>query len=161
MGSGKSTVGKRLANRLHMPFVDTDNEVEARMGMSIKDIFEQRGEAYFREQEEEVIGDILAGRPSVIATGGGSFINPQIRENIKKIAVSVWLKADIEVLVERVSRSDRRPLLAGVDKREILAKLIEQRYPVYEEANITVDANGEDHLAVVNHIVRALEYTND
>jgi shikimate kinase len=138
MGAGKTRVGVELARLLSLPFVDADREIEKAAGMSIPDIFETLGEKEFRNGERKVIQRLLSNGPKVLASGGGAFIQPEIRDVIKRTAVSVWLKAEIDTLVERTSRTDHRPLLRGVDKAEKLQSLMEQRYDIYAEADITV-----------------------
>lgn len=157
MGAGKSTIGRRLAASLGMNFIDSDVEIVEAAGCSIADIFETYGEAIFRDLEQRVLLRLVGSEPCVIATGGGAFINPTIREAIKEKAISVWLKADLEVLLERVSRRDTRPLLKTGDKGTILSKLMEERYPVYGEADITIDSNAGLHEAVVENILLSLE----
>lgn len=156
MGAGKSTVGRRLATRLDLPFVDADSEIEAAAGCTIPEIFERHGEAEFRAGERRVIARLLRGRPKVLATGGGAFMDPDTRQRIKSRAVSVWLRADIELLMARVARRDNRPLLKQGDPREIMERLMAQRYPVYGEADITVESNEGPHDAIVERIVDAL-----
>ena len=156
MGAGKSTIGRRLASALSLPFVDSDNEISEAAGCSISDIFETYGETIFRDLEQRVLLRLVSSAPCVIATGGGAFINPAIREAIKDKAISVWLRADLEVLLERVSRRDTRPLLKTGDKGVILTKLMEERYPIYAQADLTIDSNAGLHEAVVENIVHAL-----
>ena len=158
MGAGKSTVGRRLANSLGVPFVDSDQEIMDAAGCSISDIFETYGETIFRDLEHRVMLRLVSsGEPCVIATGGGAFIQPDIRAAIKEKAISVWLRAELEVLVERVSRRDNRPLLKTGDKGEILARLMEERYPTYAEADIVVDSNNNSHETVVKDIIQCLQ----
>ncbi len=156
MGAGKTTIGKRLALTLGLPFVDSDQEIVEAAGCSISDIFELYGEHTFRELEQRVLLRLLSGPPTVIATGGGAFLNTEIRESIKAQGLSVWLKAELEVLVERVSRRDTRPLLKTGDPREIMSRLMRERYPIYEEADIIIESSAGSHEAVVDAIVRAL-----
>lgn len=156
MGAGKSTIGKRLATVLGVPFVDSDSEIMEAAGCSIADIFELYGEQVFRDLEQRVMLRLLKETPRVIATGGGAFINPAIREEIGAHGLSVWLKAELEVLVERVSRRDTRPLLKSGDKKEILSRLMEDRYPVYGQADIVIDSNAGPHEDVVQGIVEAI-----
>lgn len=156
MGAGKSTIGRRLASSLSLSFVDSDNEIVEAAGCSIADIFESYGETIFRDLEQRVLLRLVSSTPCVIATGGGAFINPVIREAIKDKAISVWLKADLDVLLERVSRRDTRPLLKTGDKGAILGRLMQERYPVYAEADITIDSNAGLHEAVVDNILSAL-----
>lgn len=156
MGAGKSTIGRRLANALSMNFVDSDNEIVEAAGCSISDIFESYGESIFRDLEQRVLLRLLSGEPLVIATGGGAFIQPTVREAIKDKAISVWLKAELPVLLERVSRRDNRPLLKTGDKSAIMQKLIAERYPIYAESDITIDSNHGSHESVVEDIISAL-----
>lgn len=157
MGSGKSRVGMELAKLLGLPFIDSDKEIERAAGMTIPDIFERFGEAGFRDGEKKVFLRLLAGGDKVLASGGGAYINPDIRADIKKKAVSVWLKAGLETLVERTSRTDHRPLLQGVDKAEKLKQLMDVRYPVYAEADITVLTDDQSPKQMARRIVEELE----
>jgi shikimate kinase len=162
MGAGKSTIGKRLARDIGLDFLDSDSEIAEAAGCSISDIFEIYGEAMFRDLEKRVLLRLLAGGPTVVATGGGAFMNNELREAILEKATSVWLRADIEVLLERVSRRDTRPLLKSGDKRDILSRLIEERHPVYETADIVVDSDDAAHESVVQKIARRLaEYQRE
>jgi shikimate kinase len=158
MGAGKTSVGRRLAAALSAPFVDSDEAVEAAARMSVAEIFETLGEPAFREGERRVIARLLDETPQVIATGGGAFMNPETRALIaERGAVTVWLRADLDTLYERVGRRGGRPLLATGDPREILARLIRERHPVYAEADLVVDsAAGDRHEAVVDRILAAL-----
>lgn len=156
MGVGKSSVGRRLANALDLPFRDADAEVEAAAGRSISDIFAELGEPAFREGERRVIARLLEQPPMVLATGGGAFMNPDTRALIKSKAVSVWLKADLEVLARRVGRKDSRPLLAGKDPLEVLRAQAEVRYPAYAEADVTVETGDTAHHFTVDQVIRAL-----
>jgi shikimate kinase len=156
MGVGKSSVGRRLANALELPFRDADAEVEAAAGRSISDIFAELGEAAFREGERRVIARLLDQPPHVLATGGGAFMNDQTRELIKSKAVSVWLKADLDVLARRVSRKDTRPLLAGKDPLEVLQAQAELRYPIYEQADVVVETGDAAHHVTVEQVIKAL-----
>jgi shikimate kinase len=157
MGVGKSTIGRRLAQALNLPFRDADQEIERAAGRSISDIFAERGEEEFRTGERRVIARLLEEGPHVLATGGGAFMNAQTRALIKERAVSVWLKADLDVLVRRVSRKDNRPLLSGRDPREVLEELMRERYPVYGEADIVVETDDRPAAAAVEAILGALE----
>lgn len=138
MGAGKSRVGFELSKILSLPFIDSDREIEKAAGMTIPDIFERFGEPGFRDGEKKVIERLLSETPKVIASGGGAFVQPGVKEVIKNKAISVWLKADIHTLVERTSRTDNRPLLRGTDPAKKLTELMELRYPIYAEADITV-----------------------
>jgi len=156
MGVGKSSVGRRLANALSLPFRDADAEVEAAAGRSISDIFSELGEAAFREGERRVIARLLDQPPHVLATGGGAFMNDQTRALIKSRAVSVWLKADLEVLARRVGRKDTRPLLVGKDPLEVLKAQAEARYPAYEQADVIVETGDAAHHVTVDQVIKAL-----
>jgi shikimate kinase len=156
MGVGKSTIGRRLAQALELPFRDADQEIEKAAGCSIPEIFAAHGEQEFRAGERRVIARLLQEGPHVLATGGGAFMSPATRALIKQKAVSVWLKADIDVLVRRVSRKDTRPLLAGRDPRQVLKKLMDERYPAYAEADIVVETDDRPAAAAVETILEAL-----
>ncbi|CAN5278884.1 shikimate kinase [soil metagenome] len=156
MGAGKSSVGKRLAGALGLNFRDTDDEIEKAAGQTVSEIFSAYGETYFRDGERRVIARLLDEPTIVLATGGGAFMNEQTRALIKAKAVSVWLKADVEVLARRVSRKDTRPLLAGKDPREVLQKLADERYPVYAEADIVIESGDIPHNLTVETIIRRL-----
>ena len=156
MGVGKSSVGRRLANALDLPFRDADAEVEAAAGRSISDIFGELGEAAFREGERRVIARLLDQPPHVLATGGGAFMNDQTRALIKSKAISVWLKADLEVLARRVGRKDTRPLLAGKDPLEVLQAQAAVRYPIYEQADVVVETGDAAHHVTVDQLIKAL-----
>ena len=156
MGAGKSTIGKRLASRLKLPFVDADHEIERAAGLSISEIFERFGEASFRDGERRVIQRLIDGRRKVIATGGGAFMQPETRALILERAIAVWLDADIEVLAERVARRDGRPLLKNRNPREVLRELAAARNPYYALAPIHVRSQPLPHEATVDTIIRAL-----
>ncbi len=156
MGAGKSAIGRRLASRLGMPFVDADTEIERAAGCSISDIFEMHGEAAFRDGERRVIARLLARLPHVLATGGGAFMDPETRAAIRAAGISIWLRADLELLVSRVSRRSNRPLLAGGDARAILEGLIAERHPVYAEADIIVESMDGPHEQTVQTVLGAL-----
>jgi shikimate kinase len=155
-GVGKSSIGRRLAVALGMPFRDADAEVEAAAGRPIAEIFAQYGEQAFRDGERRVIARLLSEPPHVLATGGGAFMNAETRQLIKEKAVSVWLKADIEVLARRVARKENRPLLAGKDPVEVLAAQARDRYPAYAEADIAVETGDTPHHMAVEAILKAL-----
>ena len=142
MGAGKTSVGRRLAAELALPFVDADEEIEAAAGCSIADFFQLHGEAEFRAGERRVIKRLLAGPVCVLATGGGAFMDAATRAAIRKRGISLWLRADLDVLVKRVRRRNNRPLLQGGDQRQILQDLMATRYPIYEQADIIVDRPG-------------------
>jgi shikimate kinase len=156
MGAGKTTVGRRLANRLGRHFIDSDEEIEAAAGMSIEDIFATHGEADFRAGEVRVIARLLKDRNIVLGTGGGAFINAETRALVKADAVSVWIKADFELLFQRVSRRANRPLLKTANPRETLQKLIEARYPIYAEADITVVSTDVPQDQVASDVIDAV-----
>lgn len=161
MGVGKSTVGRRLAARLNVPFVDADSEIEAAAGMSIADIFERFGEAYFRDGERRVIARLIDGQAKVIATGGGAFINPETRALILDQALAVWLNANPRILADRVKRRDTRPLLRGRDPAEVLTALAELRNPLYALAPIHVSSQQAPHETTVAAIIKALGIAAD
>ena len=156
MGVGKSSVGRRLASALSLPFRDTDSEVEAAAGRSISDIFTELGEPAFREGERRVIARLLEQPAHVLATGGGAFATPMTRDLIKSKALSVWLKADLDVLARRVARKDNRPLLAGRDPMEVLQAQAEARYPAYGEADLVVETGDAAHHVTVDQVIQAL-----
>ena len=156
MGVGKSTVGRRLAQRLGLPFHDGDHEIEATAGMSVSEIFASRGEAEFRAGEARIMRRLLEGPPIVLATGGGAMLNPETRALMKQHSVSVWMRADLKVIAERVQRRDTRPLLRGRDPLEALSQLAEARYPIYAEADLTVDVGGGSHGQAVETIYKEL-----
>ena len=156
MGAGKSSVGRRLAHALGLPFRDADEEVERAAGRSVAEIFAEMGEAAFRDGERRVIARLLDEPPHVLATGGGAFMNAETRKLIASKAVSVWLQADIDVLVRRVGRKGGRPLLEGKDPREALAALAKVREPIYAEADITIDSVEGPHSATVQAVIDAL-----
>ena len=156
MGSGKSSIGRRLAAALDMPFVDADTEVETAAGQTIPEIFAELGEAAFRDGERRVIARLLDDPPHVLATGGGAFVNDETRALILNKAVSVWLKADLDVLVRRVARKNNRPLLAGRDAAQVLQELAQVRYPFYAQADVTVETGDTQHKAAVDAVIQAL-----
>ncbi|HLD95311.1 MAG TPA: shikimate kinase [Alphaproteobacteria bacterium] len=156
MGAGKTSIGRRLAKRLELEFFDSDHEVEAAAGCPIKEILNVYGEDAFRKGEQKVITRLLEQPVHVLATGGGSFMSEQTRSHIKERAISVWLKADLDTLVARVSRRTDRPLLEGGNQREILEQLIEEYYPVYSFADIAIDTFDEPTGATVDRVVFGL-----
>lgn len=157
MGVGKSTVGRRLARRLGLPFADGDIEIEAAAGMTVSDIFARLGEAEFRAGEVRVLKRLLHGPRMVLATGGGAVLNEETRAMLKARAVTVWMRADLQTVVSRVQRRDTRPLLRGRDPLEALKSMAEVRYPFYAAADLTVDVAGGAHAQSVEAIVGALE----
>jgi len=156
MGAGKSSIGRRLATRLAIPFVDADTEIETAHRMSIPDIFSTYGEAYFRSGEMRVIARLLEGGPQVLATGGGAFMNADTRAAIVGHGVSIWLKAEFEVLMRRIKRRQDRPLLHTEDPAETVRALIAERYPVYASADITIQSRDVPHEKIVDEIVAEL-----
>ncbi|MBN9261404.1 MAG: shikimate kinase, partial [Hyphomicrobium sp.] len=156
MGCGKSSIGRRLAAALGLPFVDADDEIERAALKTIPEIFADHGEAYFRDGERRVIKRLLDNGPQVLATGGGAFMNEETRAAIKAAGISVWLRADLDVLMRRVAKRDNRPLLRADDPTAIMKNLMDQRYPVYAEADITIDSRDTMHDVIVNEIVTAL-----
>lgn len=157
MGAGKSCVGRRVAQRLGVPFVDADAEVEEAAGCSIADIFEKYGEDAFRDGERRVIARLLDGPTSVIATGGGAFIDDQTRALINEKGIAVWLRADLDTLVARTSGRTHRPLLNAGEPKEILSDLIERRYPIYADADIVVDTGSDGVNMTSTRVIEALE----
>ncbi len=156
MGVGKSTVGRRLANRLHLPFADADHEIERAAGMTVAEIFERFGEPYFRDGERRVIARLIDGTPRVVATGGGAFINDETRALILDQALAVWLDAPPQVLAERVRRRDTRPLLRNRDPLQVLTDLAAIRNPIYAQAPIRVSSDRAPHDSAVGHILKAI-----
>lgn len=156
MGAGKSSVGRRLAEKLGMGFVDADQEIELAAGQSIPEIFAQHGEAYFREGERRVISRLLGNGAQVLATGGGAYINEETRAQIQKLGVSVWLKASLPLLMMRVSKRQDRPLLKQGDPEAVMRDLMEKRYPVYALADITIESRDVQHGQMVNDVIRGL-----
>ncbi len=156
MGVGKSTIGKRLAHRLGIDFVDADHEIECAAGLSIAEIFERFGEAHFRDGERRVIARLIDGKPKVVATGGGAFMNDQTRALILERATAIWLDADINILADRVSRRSNRPLLTGKDAITVLAELAAVRNPVYSLAPVHIRSETQPHDVTVDTILEKL-----
>lgn len=156
MGVGKSTVGKRLGARLGLPFVDADHEIERAAGLTITEIFERYGEAIFRDGERRVIARLIESPPRIIATGGGAFMNAETRALLLERTTVIWLKADVDLLAERVSRRDNRPLLKGKDVRAVLSALAAERNPVYALAPIHIVSHAVPHDSTVDAILEAL-----
>ena len=156
MGAGKSSIGRRLAGRLNIPFVDADAEIEEAASMSIADIFESHGEPAFRAGEARVIARLLEHGPQVLATGGGAFMNPQTRARIGDKGISVWLKAELDVLTRRLRRRSERPLLKTADPIATLTNLLAERDPIYGEANLIVMSRDVSHEVIVDELVTAL-----
>ena len=156
MGAGKTAIGRRVASELAIGFVDSDQEIEAASRMTIPELFELYGEAEFRALEQRVIARILEGGPQVLSTGGGAFMNAHTREAIEAHGVSVWLKADLDILMERVSKKQNRPLLKTPDPRATMAKLIADRYPTYATADVTVPTRDERKEVIAAEVIEAL-----
>ena len=156
MGAGKSNLGRRLAAATGLPFKDSDTEVEVAAGCSIEEIFERYGEEEFRDGEKRVIARLFAGKPSIIATGGGSFMNGETRSLVKDKGISIWLRADLDLLDRRTQNRQNRPLLRHGNGRETLGQLIEERYPIYAHADIIVDVTDEPAPESTERIMDAL-----
>ncbi|HEV3498979.1 MAG TPA: shikimate kinase [Bradyrhizobium sp.] len=156
MGAGKSTIGRRLSARLGLPFLDADTEIEAAAGMSIPDIFESHGEPHFRDGEARVIARLLDSGPAVIATGGGAFMREETRSRVGAKAVSIWLKADADIIMRRVKRRADRPLLQTADPAATVGRLIEEREPVYQHADLTIWSRDVPHDKIVDECIEAL-----
>jgi shikimate kinase len=156
MGAGKSTIGRRLSARLRLPFLDADIEIEAAAAMSIPEIFETHGEPHFRDGEARVIARLLDGGPAVIATGGGAFMREDTRRRIRLQAVSIWLKADADIIMRRVKRRLDRPLLQTADPAATVGRLIEEREPVYQHADLTIWSRDVPHEKIVDECIEGL-----
>jgi shikimate kinase len=156
MGAGKTCIGRELSNRFGLPFVDADTEIEAAAGCSIEDIFKLYGEAEFRAGERRVIARLLENPIHVLATGGGAFMDADTREKIQEKGISIWLRASLDLLLSRVSRRGNRPLLSNGNQREILQRLMAERYPVYEKADIVVDSGREPPEATAEKVLEEL-----
>ena len=156
MGAGKSTIGRRLAARLNLPFIDADAEIEAAAGMTIPEIFELHGEPHFRDGEARVIARLLEGGPAVLATGGGSFMREETRRRIGEKAVSIWLKADPEIIMRRVKRRADRPLLQTADLAATVGRLLSEREPVYQHADLTIASRDVPHDKIVEECIDTL-----
>src|SRR4030081_2096339 len=156
MGAGKSTIGRRLSARLRLPFLDADTAIEAAAGMTIPEIFETHGEPHFRDGEARVIARLLDNGPAVIATGGGAFMREETRRRIQEKAVSIWLKADADIILKRVRRRADRPLLQTPDPAATVGRLIEERGPVYRHADITIWSRDVPHEKIVDECIDAL-----
>jgi len=156
MGCGKTSIGRRLGAALDLPFIDADEEIEQAAGKTISEIFADHGEAYFRDGERRVIARLLRQGPQVLATGGGAFMNAEIRSNIRQCGITVWLKADLPVLMKRVLRREHRPLLKTADPEAKMRELLQQRYPVYAQADVIVESRDVAHDVIVREIVDRL-----
>ena len=156
MGAGKSSIGRRLAEKLEIPFVDADHEIEVAADKTIPEIFNDHGEAYFREGERRVISRLIENGAQVLSTGGGAFLNEETRQNINAHGISVWLKADLPLLMKRVMKRADRPLLQTEDPEAVMQKLMDQRYPVYAKADVTVESRDVQHTQMVNEVIKVL-----
>jgi shikimate kinase len=156
MGAGKTKIGRRLSTRLNLPFFDSDIEIEEAAGETIEEIFRNRGEAAFRDGERRVIARLLCQPIHVLATGGGAFMDPATRAIIRATGVSVWLRADLDVLLARVARRTNRPLLSGRDQRAVMSDLMERRHPIYAEADLTIDSSEGPPEATATRVIAAL-----
>ena len=156
MGVGKSTVGRKLAESVSAPFVDSDEEIEKAAGLSVQEIFDRLGEPEFRRGERRVIERLLNGPPIVLATGGGAYIDAETRSLMRAKAVTVWLRAELDVLYDRVRKRGHRPLLRNGDPKEVLARLMSQRYPIYAEADVVVDSTAQPADRTTEQVVDAL-----
>jgi shikimate kinase len=156
MGAGKSSIGRRLAEKLDVPFVDADHEIEVAADKTIPEIFKDHGEAYFREGERRVISRLIESGAQVLSTGGGAFINAETRRGIQAHGISVWLKADLSLLMKRVMKRADRPLLQSDDPEAVMQKLMDQRYPIYATADVTVESRDVQHTQMVNEVIKVL-----
>jgi shikimate kinase len=156
MGAGKSAIGRRLAHRLGLPFVDADDEIERAAGCTIAEFFERFGETEFRAGERRVIARLLEGPPHVLSTGGGAYIDPETRALMREKALTVWLRAELDVLFDRVKKRAHRPLLRQGDPREILGRLMDQRYPIYAEADLVVESTAQPADRTTEQVIEAL-----
>jgi len=157
MGAGKSSIGRRLATRLGLPFVDADDEIERAANMSIPEIFERHGEPYFRDGERRVIERLLEDGPQVLATGGGAFMNEETRANIARGGISIWLNAEFEVLMNRVRRRSHRPLLRNPDPEGVMKRLLAERNPVYAGADLELRSRDVPHEVVIDDLLKLLD----
>ena len=156
MGCGKSSIGRRLATHLELPFVDADDEIEKAAGKTIPEIFADHGEAMFRDGERRVIARLLRSGPQVLATGGGAFMNAETRTGIREAGISIWLKAELAVLMKRVMRRDNRPLLKHADPEARMRELMDLRYPIYAQADLTLHTREVPHDVIVDELITAL-----
>ncbi len=161
MGAGKSVIGKRVATMLRLPFYDSDQEIEKASKMTITELFKIYGESEFRALEQRVILNLIKKSPLVLATGGGAYINQDIRKTIHQNGISIWLKADLDILMQRVSKRKTRPLLQTTNPKETMQKLMEQRYPIYAKANLTINTHKESRLTVAKNVIRSVQHYLD
>lgn len=157
MGAGKTSVGRKVAQTLQLPFADSDHEIESVSRMTVPELFEAYGEVEFRALEQRVVTRLIAEGPAVIATGGGAFMNADTRAAIRANGISIWLKADLDTLMERVARRQNRPLLKTPDPRAVMRKLMDERYPVYAEADVTVTSRDARHTIIASEIIEAVD----
>ncbi|WP_336293796.1 shikimate kinase [Bartonella sp. CB169] len=157
MGVGKSAIGKHVATLLHLPFYDSDQEIEKAAKMTITEFFKTYGEPEFRTLERSIILNLIKKSPLVLATGGGSYINQDIQNAIHQNGISIWLKADLDILMQRVSRHPTRPLLKTKNPKETMKKLMEQRYPIYAKANLTINNHEESLHTIAQNVIRAVQ----
>lgn len=155
-GCGKSAIGRRLAPRLELPFVDVDEEIERAAGKTIKEIFADHGESYFRDGERRVIARLLTAGPQVLATGGGALLAEETRANVRRQGISIWVKADVPILVRRIAKRSNRPLFEGRDPERVVRELMEARDPIYATADIVVESRDVPHDVIVGEIIEAL-----
>ncbi len=158
MGAGKSVIGKRVANMLGLPFYDSDQEVEKAAQMPITEIFKIYGEAEFRTLEQRVILNLIKKSPLVLATGGGAYMNQDTQKAIHQNGISIWLKVDLDILMQRVSKRPTRPLLQTANPKETMQQLMEQRYPLYEKANLTINSHKESPYRVAKNVIRSIQH---
>ena len=156
MGAGKSSIGRRLAEKIDLPFVDADHEIELAADKSIAEIFKDHGETYFREGERRVISRLIENGAQILATGGGAFINHETRDSIASRGVSLWLKADLPLLMKRVMKRNDRPLLQNEDPAAVMQQLMDQRYPIYATADVTIESKDVQHTQMVNEVIKVL-----
>jgi shikimate kinase len=155
-GCGKSAIGRRLAPRLQLPFVDVDEEIERAAGKTIKEIFADHGEPYFRDGERRVIARLLTSGPQVLATGGGALLAEETRANVRRHGISIWVKADAAILVRRIAKRSNRPLFEGRDPERVVRELMEARNPIYAASDLTVESRDVPHDVIVGEIIEAL-----
>lgn len=161
MGAGKTTLGRRLSKHLNLPFKDADHEIEAAAGMDVAEFFATFGEQKFREGEEKVIARLLDDGPQILATGGGAYMSEPTRQNIKQKGISIWLRGDLELLMERIALRQTRPLLQVENPKEVMQKLIDERYPIYAEAEITIDTIDAPHNVMIDRLLdKMFEYAS-